>query len=80
MCLVHPCSRYYINDRKLADLGWSERTGWEAGLEKTRQWYSEHGGTHWDANAVRLALTAHPTSPPASPVLRLDAFSAFLAP
>lgn len=32
------CRRYYIGSKKLASLGWVERTGWEEGLKKTIEW------------------------------------------
>ncbi|KAI3905882.1 hypothetical protein MKW92_019441 [Papaver armeniacum] len=31
--------RYFLDDQKLKNLGWSERTSWEEGLKKTMDWY-----------------------------------------
>eukprot|EP00210_Caulerpa_lentillifera_P002994 g2859.t1 len=54
--------RYFISDKKLADLGWKERTSFEDGLEKTIQWYLENGKkSFWDNGNADAALEAHPT-------------------
>ncbi|KAI6690269.1 hypothetical protein NL676_027097 [Syzygium grande] len=31
--------RYFLDDQKLKNLGWSERTTWEEGLKKTMDWH-----------------------------------------
>uniref|UniRef100_A0A0D6QZ49 UDP-glucose 4,6-dehydratase n=1 Tax=Araucaria cunninghamii TaxID=56994 RepID=A0A0D6QZ49_ARACU len=49
--------RYYLDDKKLKDLGWSERTKWEEGLRKTMQWYT--GNPDWWGD-VSGALMPHP--------------------
>jgi UDP-glucose 4,6-dehydratase len=53
--------RYYICDNKLGSLGWKERTPWEEGLQKTVQWYLDHGFQEfWDNGDVEAALHPHP--------------------
>jgi dTDP-D-glucose 4,6-dehydratase len=52
--------RYYICDKKLASLGWVEKTSWEEGLAKTINWYLEHGFGSWWMGDVDAALAAHP--------------------
>ncbi len=52
--------RYYICDRKLAALGWSEKTTWENGLNKTINWYMENGFSERWVGDVDSALAAHP--------------------
>uniref|UniRef100_A0A0C9RGY9 UDP-glucose 4,6-dehydratase n=1 Tax=Wollemia nobilis TaxID=56998 RepID=A0A0C9RGY9_9CONI len=49
--------RYYLDDKKLKDLGWSERTKWEEGLRKTMEWYT--GNPDWWGD-VSGALMPHP--------------------
>ncbi|XP_044502738.1 trifunctional UDP-glucose 4,6-dehydratase/UDP-4-keto-6-deoxy-D-glucose 3,5-epimerase/UDP-4-keto-L-rhamnose-reductase RHM1-like [Mangifera indica] len=49
--------RYFLDDRKLKDLGWHERTTWEHGLKKTMEWYISN--PEWWGN-VSSALVAHP--------------------
>jgi UDP-glucose 4,6-dehydratase len=54
--------RYYICDRKLAGLGWKEKTSWEEGLRRTIDWYVTHGAPgYWDNGSVDAALEPHPT-------------------
>ena len=56
-----PClCRYYICDKKLSALGWTEKTSWEAGLKKTIDWYLEHGFESRWVGDVERALAAHP--------------------
>ena len=52
--------RYYICDKKLAALGWVEKTSWEDGLKKTIDWYLEHGFESRWVGDVERALAAHP--------------------
>ena len=52
--------RYYICDKKLAALGWTEKTSWEDGLKKTIDWYLEHGFESRWVGDVERALAAHP--------------------
>ncbi len=52
--------RYYICDKKLAALGWTEKTSWEVGLKKTIDWYIEHGFESRWVGDVERALAAHP--------------------
>ncbi|CAL8462242.1 g1773 [Coccomyxa elongata] len=52
--------RYYICDKKLAALGWSEKTTWEDGLNKTINWYMENGFSERWVGDVDSALAAHP--------------------
>lgn len=49
--------RYYLNDAKLKNLGWEERTVWEDGLRKTMEWYRSHPNWWGD---VTGALVPHP--------------------
>lgn len=54
--------RYFICDKKLHSLGWTEKTSWEDGLRKTVDWYLKNGsGRYWDNGDVERALDAHPT-------------------
>lgn len=54
--------RYFICDKKLLELGWTEQTGWEEGLKKTIEWFLEIGKPeYWDNGNVEAALAAHPT-------------------
>ena len=55
-----PGRRYYICDKKLASLGWVEKTSWEEGLAKTINWYLQHGFGSWWMGDVDAALAAHP--------------------
>ncbi|KAH9299183.1 hypothetical protein KI387_030865, partial [Taxus chinensis] len=49
--------RYYLDDKKLKDLGWSERTKWEEGLQKTMEWYIRNPDWWGDVSG---ALLPHP--------------------
>ncbi|KAK9150775.1 hypothetical protein Syun_009084 [Stephania yunnanensis] len=49
--------RYFLDDQKLKNLGWSERTTWEEGLKKTMEWYT--GNPEWWGD-VSGALLPHP--------------------
>ncbi|GAB2284305.1 hypothetical protein Dimus_018766 [Dionaea muscipula] len=49
--------RYFLDDEKLKNLGWSERTTWEEGLKKTMEWYTKN--PDWWGN-VAGALVPHP--------------------
>lgn len=49
--------RYFLDDQKLKDLGWSERTTWQDGLKKTMDWYISHPDWWGD---VTGALLPHP--------------------
>ncbi|KAL4532318.1 hypothetical protein Ndes2437B_g02727 [Nannochloris sp. 'desiccata'] len=57
--------RYFIDDTKLAALGWKEEVSWEDGLRKTVEWYKSTSINYWDHGSAELALDAHPTSQPA---------------
>lgn len=47
--------RYFICDQKLAGLGWTERTSWEEGLQKTIDWYLKHGfSSYWEHGDVEV--------------------------
>eukprot|EP00249_Psilotum_nudum_P019667 c27365_g1_i3 orf=150-2180(+) len=49
--------RYFLDDKKLKDLGWLERTTWEEGLRKTMEWYTSHRDWWGDVSG---ALLPHP--------------------
>ncbi|PKI60061.1 hypothetical protein CRG98_019546 [Punica granatum] len=49
--------RYFLDDQKLKDLGWSERTIWEEGLKKTMEWYINNPDWWGDVSG---ALLPHP--------------------
>lgn len=49
--------RYFLDDKKLKDLGWEERTMWEEGLRKTMDWYIKNPDWWGD---VTGALLPHP--------------------
>lgn len=52
--------RYYLDDTKLLNLGWSERTKWEDGLKKTLDWYKKNTDYWGDISG---ALLPHPKLP-----------------
>ncbi|KAA6427761.1 MAG: GDP-L-fucose synthase 2, partial [Trebouxia sp. A1-2] len=53
--------RYFICDKKLGMLGWTEKYTWEEGLKKTVDWYLEHGlAAYWEHGDVEVALRPHP--------------------
>lgn len=49
--------RYFLDDQKLKNLGWAERTTWEEGLRKTMEWYTSNPDWWGD---VAGALLPHP--------------------
>uniref|UniRef100_A0A7N0VFV8 UDP-glucose 4,6-dehydratase n=1 Tax=Kalanchoe fedtschenkoi TaxID=63787 RepID=A0A7N0VFV8_KALFE len=49
--------RYFLDDQKLKQLGWSERTVWEDGLRKTIEWYKKNPDFWGDVSG---ALLPHP--------------------
>ncbi|GAA0182329.1 dehydratase [Lithospermum erythrorhizon] len=49
--------RYFLDDQKLKNLGWSERTAWEEGLKKTIDWYIKNPDWWGDVSG---ALLPHP--------------------
>ncbi|VFQ84177.1 unnamed protein product [Cuscuta campestris] len=49
--------RYYLDDQKLKNLGWSEGTTWEDGLRKTVDWYTKNPDWWGDVSG---ALLPHP--------------------
>ncbi|GER45113.1 dTDP-glucose 4,6-dehydratase [Striga asiatica] len=49
--------RYFLDDQKLHNLGWSERTVWEEGLKKTIEWYTSNPDWWGDVSG---ALLPHP--------------------
>ncbi|KAJ1691034.1 hypothetical protein LUZ63_015189 [Rhynchospora breviuscula] len=49
--------RYFLDDQKLKNLGWSERTIWEEGLKKTMDWYTSNPDWWGDVSG---ALIPHP--------------------
>ncbi|CAA0808452.1 Trifunctional UDP-glucose 4-6-dehydratase/UDP-4-keto-6-deoxy-D-glucose 3-5-epimerase/UDP-4-keto-L-rhamnose-reductase RHM1 [Striga hermonthica] len=49
--------RYFLDDQKLKNLGWSERTTWEEGLRKTIEWYTSNPDWWGDVSG---ALIPHP--------------------
>ncbi|KAL6543344.1 Rhm1p [Orobanche hederae] len=49
--------RYFLDDQKLKNLGWSERTIWEEGLKKTIEWYTSNPDWWGDVSG---ALLPHP--------------------
>jgi UDP-glucose 4,6-dehydratase len=55
--------RYFIDDAKLAALGWAPQVSWEDGLRDTCRWYVDHvaGGGYWPGH--ERALAAHPPPP-----------------
>jgi dTDP-D-glucose 4,6-dehydratase len=68
--MIEPCCvlnvretyRYYICDKKLLALGWSEQETWESGLPETIDWYLKNGTAgYWENGNVDAALVAHPT-------------------
>ncbi|KAF1002533.1 trifunctional UDP-glucose 4,6-dehydratase/UDP-4-keto-6-deoxy-D-glucose 3,5-epimerase/UDP-4-keto-L-rhamnose-reductase RHM1-like [Apium graveolens] len=49
--------RYFLDDQKLKNLGWAERTTWEEGLKKTMDWYTSNPDWWGDVSG---ALLPHP--------------------
>ncbi|KAL3631492.1 Rhm1p [Castilleja foliolosa] len=49
--------RYFLDDQKLKNLGWSEKTTWEDGLRKTIDWYKSNPEWWGDVSG---ALLPHP--------------------
>ncbi|GFP87886.1 trifunctional UDP-glucose 4 6-dehydratase/UDP-4-keto-6-deoxy-d-glucose 3 5-epimerase/UDP-4-keto-l-rhamnose-reductase rhm2 [Phtheirospermum japonicum] len=49
--------RYFLDSRKLKNLGWSEKTNWGDGLRKTMEWYVRNPEWWGDISA---ALLPHP--------------------
>ncbi|KAH6764176.1 rhamnose biosynthesis 1 [Perilla frutescens var. hirtella] len=49
--------RYFLDDQKLKNIGWSERTTWEEGLRKTMEWYTSNPEWWGDVSG---ALLPHP--------------------
>jgi UDP-glucose 4,6-dehydratase len=49
--------RYFLDDQKLVNLGWQERTSWVDGLQKTKDWYTSHPDWWGDVSG---ALVPHP--------------------
>ncbi|KAG8386487.1 hypothetical protein BUALT_Bualt03G0153700 [Buddleja alternifolia] len=49
--------RYFLDDEKLKNIGWSERTTWEEGLKKTMEWYTSNPDWWGDVSG---ALLPHP--------------------
>uniref|UniRef100_A0A7N0SVV8 UDP-glucose 4,6-dehydratase n=1 Tax=Kalanchoe fedtschenkoi TaxID=63787 RepID=A0A7N0SVV8_KALFE len=49
--------RYFLDDQKLKNLGWAERTTWEEGLKKTMVWYTQNPNWWGDVSG---ALLPHP--------------------
>ncbi|XP_019193709.1 PREDICTED: trifunctional UDP-glucose 4,6-dehydratase/UDP-4-keto-6-deoxy-D-glucose 3,5-epimerase/UDP-4-keto-L-rhamnose-reductase RHM1-like [Ipomoea nil] len=49
--------RYFLDDQKLKNLGWSERTVWQEGLKKTIEWYTNNPDWWGDVSG---ALLPHP--------------------
>ncbi|XP_004244296.2 trifunctional UDP-glucose 4,6-dehydratase/UDP-4-keto-6-deoxy-D-glucose 3,5-epimerase/UDP-4-keto-L-rhamnose-reductase RHM1 [Solanum lycopersicum] len=49
--------RYFLDDQKLKNLGWSEKTTWEEGLKKTMEWYVNNPDWWGDVSG---ALLPHP--------------------
>ncbi|GER33615.1 dTDP-glucose 4,6-dehydratase [Striga asiatica] len=49
--------RYFLDDQKLKNLGWSEKTTWEEGLRKTIEWYTSNPEWWGDVSG---ALIPHP--------------------
>ncbi|EYU38237.1 hypothetical protein ABFS82_13G063000 [Erythranthe guttata] len=49
--------RYFLDDQKLTNLGWSERTTWTEGLKKTMEWYTSNPDWWGDVSG---ALLPHP--------------------
>uniref|UniRef100_M1AA70 UDP-glucose 4,6-dehydratase n=1 Tax=Solanum tuberosum TaxID=4113 RepID=M1AA70_SOLTU len=52
--------RYFLDDQKLKNLGWSQKTTWEEGLKKTMDWYVNNPDWWGDVSG---ALLPHPRMP-----------------
>jgi len=52
--------RYFVDCSKLKNLGWRQQVGWQTGLQKTLNWYTDvTANDYWDE--IENALQAHPT-------------------
>lgn len=60
----HNDQGYLIDDRKLRELGWREKTEWEEGLRKTVECYKENGGSWWSEEVVSRSLVPQPWKVP----------------
>ncbi|KAK2966408.1 hypothetical protein RJ640_003678 [Escallonia rubra] len=49
--------RYFLNNQKLKNLGWSQQTTWQEGLKRTTEWYTSNAGWWGDVSG---ALLPHP--------------------
>ncbi|XP_042025437.1 trifunctional UDP-glucose 4,6-dehydratase/UDP-4-keto-6-deoxy-D-glucose 3,5-epimerase/UDP-4-keto-L-rhamnose-reductase RHM1-like [Salvia splendens] len=49
--------RYFLDDEKMKNIGWAERTTWEEGLRKTMEWYISNPDWWRDVSG---ALIPHP--------------------
>ncbi|CAG8494089.1 7098_t:CDS:2 [Acaulospora morrowiae] len=56
--------RYAVDYRKLKELGWKPRMGWDEGLLKTIAWYKENCDIWW--GDISYALMPHPLKGPPS--------------
>jgi dTDP-glucose 4,6-dehydratase len=50
--------RYFINANKIRALGFVQRVSLSDGLQRTWDWYAEHGDTHWQIDEMLGALYA----------------------
>ena len=62
--------RYFICDKKLAALGWTEKTAWKDGLRRTVDWYLAQGfASYWESGDVENVspgvASCMPTAQPA---------------
>jgi UDP-glucose 4,6-dehydratase len=48
--------RYFIEDAKLAALGWTEKTTWTDGIKKTLAFYRDAASIWWKKSLVNEAL------------------------
>ncbi|KAK1289233.1 putative rhamnose biosynthetic enzyme 1 [Acorus calamus] len=44
--------RYFLEDQKMKGLGWEERTPWEEGLRRTKEWYMKNPDWWGDVSAA----------------------------
>lgn len=61
--------RYFLEDSKLASLGWVERTPWDVGIKRTIEFYRNHAHDFWPQD-LSQALKPHPYA--AEPIASLE--------
>jgi dTDP-glucose 4,6-dehydratase len=51
---------YHVDGSKLKQLGWTQNTAFEDGLERTVDWYRKHLDTWWESETVEAIKVQTP--------------------